>query len=289
MSKKYAVLVGINIYECGSNLRGCVNDVENMYNLLTSTYGFQPDRIRVLTDQRATKRAILGHVNWLVKQGVAGDQLVLHYSGHGSQVRDRDGDELKDHEDEILCSTDLDWDDPLTDDMLAAQFRNIRQGVNFTFIADCCHSGSMNKGIARGVMPRYLDPPFDIRTRSYGRKLKKRRMGVKGILDWVLETLDGDDSGEGVSMNVHYNEKQNHILLSGCRDDQTSADAWIDTKHQGALTTNLVRAIGANPAQNALEVHNTVLKALKATGYTQVPQLTGSKEILATPLFGAPA
>ncbi len=113
-------------------------------------------------------------------------------------------------------------------------------------------------------------------------------MGIKGILDWVLETLDGEDSGEDVSMNVHYNEKQNHILLSGCRDNQTSADAWIDNKHQGALTANLVRTIGANPAKNALEIHDTVLKALKATGYTQVPQLTGGKEILSTPLFGPP-
>ena len=47
-----------------------------------------------------------------------GDVLVFHYSGHGSQVPDRHGDEVDDGLDEIICPYDLDWDDPFTDDDL---------------------------------------------------------------------------------------------------------------------------------------------------------------------------
>ena len=36
--------------------------------------------------------------------------ILFHFSGHGSQIRDRDGDELKDHLDEIICPHDMDWD-----------------------------------------------------------------------------------------------------------------------------------------------------------------------------------
>jgi len=38
---------------------------------------------------------------WLVKGASAGDKLFFHYSGHGGQQRDRDGDEADDF-DEIL-------------------------------------------------------------------------------------------------------------------------------------------------------------------------------------------
>ncbi len=285
MSKKYALLVGINKYPPQfSSLRGCVNDTKSMYRMLTTIYKFDPANIRVINDERAAKQNILDRLNWLVKCGVPGDQLVFHFSGHGSQIADRNRDEVNDCKDEILCPADMNWDDPLTDDTLAGEFRRIRQGVDFTFIADCCHSGTMNRDI--GSTPRFLEPPFDIQVRSQGRKLKKRRIGIKGIWDDILENISNSsaNSDSSASQNVQYND-QNHILLSGCRDDQTSADAWIDGQHQGALTANLIKTIEAAPAKSAEKMHAAILKAMDGK-YSQIPQLTGSKEILSTPLFG---
>ncbi len=281
MAKKYALLVGINQYPPQfSSLRGCVNDTESMYRMLTTIYKFDPANIRVVNDERATKRGVLDRLNWLVKCGQPGDQLVFHYSGHGSQIADRNRDEVNDFKDEILCPADMNWDDVLTDDILAAEFRRIRKGVDFTFIADCCHSGTMNRDISS--TPRFLEPPFDIRARSMGRNLKKRRIGVKGVWDDILAKM-GDSSGSD-AQNVFYND-QGHILLSGCRDDQTSADAWIDGKHQGALTANLIKVIESAPTQGALDTHAAILKAMDGL-FTQIPQLTGGREVLAQPLFG---
>ena len=56
-----------------------------------------------------------------MRGGRRGDVLLVHYSGHGSNVPDNDGDEA-DGRDEILCPTDLDWKDPLRDDWLRKTF-----------------------------------------------------------------------------------------------------------------------------------------------------------------------
>ena len=89
-------------------------------------YGFTTKDIRVLVDARATKSAIMDRLNWLVKDAKAGDKLLFHFSGHGSQIRDRDGDELKDQLDEIVCPHDMDWDGTyIVDDDLNAVFSKI--------------------------------------------------------------------------------------------------------------------------------------------------------------------
>ena len=259
---KFAVLIGINKYDPALNadLNGCVNDVENMYKLLTETYGFPHDNVRLLTDYRATSDMMIERINWLLEHNVPGDELVLHYSGHGSQVRDRDGDELNDYMDEILCPTDLDWDDPFTDDKVSWLFDNKAEGVFLTFICDSCHSGSMTRtGISfngleeKPDQPRYIQPPLDIKSREGNEELNVQKVGEN--------TLD-------------------HVLISGCRDDQTSADAYIDGVWQGAMTASLIQAIKKNPYRDWTAIHADVISILNANSYTQRPQLNGDDTLI---------
>ena len=128
-----ALLVGINRYPDPRNeLKGCVNDVRQMAETLKTRYGFPGDgNMRILTDARATTKAILDGLAWLAAGTSPGDSLVFHYSGHGSQVPDKHGDEA-DRLDEILCPYDLDWDHPLTDDDLAAACANVPQGAFYS-------------------------------------------------------------------------------------------------------------------------------------------------------------
>jgi len=259
---KFAVLIGINKYDPSLNadLNGCVNDVENMYKLLTETYGFPHDNVRLLTDYRATSDMMIERINWLLEHNVPGDELVLHYSGHGSQVRDRDGDELNDYMDEILCPTDLDWDDPFTDDKVSWLFANKADGVFLTFICDSCHSGSMTRtGTAfsgpeeKPDKPRYIQPPLDIKSREGAKELDVQKVGYGSL---------------------------NHVLISGCRDDQTSADAYIDGKWQGAMTASLIQAIKNNPYRDWSKIHAGVISILNTNSYTQRPQLSGEDKLI---------
>jgi hypothetical protein len=116
-----ALLVAVNKYKSpGADLQGCVNDVVNVRDVLLKCFGFEIEDIRVLADDRATKEAILDRLAWLVKDAAPGDRMLFHFSGHGSTIRDRSNDELKDHMDECLCPFNMDWDgNYILDDELA--------------------------------------------------------------------------------------------------------------------------------------------------------------------------
>jgi hypothetical protein len=280
-SNKYAFLVGINKYVTiqGNDLNGCVNDVNNAWKMLTEKYGFDPDNIRMVCDERATKQAILDGLKWLVKDTAPGDELVFWYSGHGSQIRDTNGDELDDHMTEILCPTDIDWDDPLTDDMLGDIFKGIAQGSFLTMVSDSCHSASQDRGAIGPDNPhptksRFLPPPLDIAVRGMvraERNLGHRAIGVKS------------DVTRGLADVQFFNQR--HMLLSGCRDSQTSADAFIDGKYQGAMSASLMATTAANPDEQWLNVHEKMLAWLKGS-YSQVPNMSGPQTRLEKKPFG---
>ncbi|MGK7954941.1 MAG: caspase family protein, partial [Crocosphaera sp.] len=85
--RKLALLVGINDYGHGFNLKGCVTDVERQKELLIHRFGFNPQDIIALTDKQATREGIeTAFVEHLVKQAKAGDVVVFHFSGYGNYV-----------------------------------------------------------------------------------------------------------------------------------------------------------------------------------------------------------
>jgi hypothetical protein len=130
-------------------------------------------------DLKARNKALQAARRKLVMSGKKGDVLFLHYSGHGSNVPDDNGDEA-DHRDEILCPTNLDWNDPLRDDWLRATFNNLRAGVSLTVIMDCCHSGTNTRAITsldEPINERFLPCPLDLMATDSGRKLRGRLRG----------------------------------------------------------------------------------------------------------------
>jgi hypothetical protein len=270
---KKALLVGINKYQVpNADLNGCVNDVEGVWDILTKKYSFHPDNIRVLTDERATREGIVTRLDWLLEGAQAGDELLFHYSGHGSQCRDRDGDELDDSLDELICPTDLSWDNPLTDDDLYILFRELPQSVYLTVVMDACHSGTMTRGIAgnpKETLAKFIAPPFDIAARSRGRNIPVRRIAAK-------KGVRGADT-------------QRHVLLSGCRDDQTSADANFNGRWGGALTTTLLQVLEEHPDWDWNHIHEEVTKKVREGGFSQEPQLSVMLELRERVPFGGAA
>lgn len=104
---KKALLIGINYIGQSGQLRGCCNDVREMYKLLTEVYRWDPACFRILTDEQVnlpntlssasksetkpTKANILEGLRWLRGNVLPGDALFFHYSGHGSQQPDPNG------------------------------------------------------------------------------------------------------------------------------------------------------------------------------------------------------
>ncbi len=88
--RKLAVIIGINNYT-DIPLYGCVNDAILQRQLLIHRFGFNPQDVVMLLDKDATRQGILDAVEeHLIKQAKPGDVAVVHFSGHGSLVRDPD-------------------------------------------------------------------------------------------------------------------------------------------------------------------------------------------------------
>lgn len=92
--RKLALLIGINAYppEVGE-LHGCLNDVELQRQLLMHRFGFRQDDIWEVSDnvpdRPATRANILqAFQSHIVEQARPGDVVVVHFSGHGSRVKD---------------------------------------------------------------------------------------------------------------------------------------------------------------------------------------------------------
>lgn len=259
---KRALLVGINKYKIpGADLNGCVNDVTNIRDILLSYFGFNASDIRVLVNERATKKNILDRIKWLINEAKNGDSLLFHYSGHGSQVADRYGDEVKDKMDEILCPHDMDWDGNfITDDDLGKLFENLPSGVNLEVLLDCCHSGTGTREMLAikslptelSFKPKFISPPIDIACRS-----------------------DGDMEVRRLLKNSNF---KNHVLFAGCRDNQTSADAYINGTYNGAFTYYFAKHLRDTHGNITRE---ELIKKLRASlefhGFGQVPQLECEK------------
>lgn len=280
MAKK-AVLIGVNRYKIpGADLRGCVNDVKNLQSVLTQYYGFSSRDVTALTDFNATKKNIETAIRSLISGGRSGDILLLHYSGHGSNVPDDNGDEA-DRRDEILCPTDLDWGNPLRDDWLRATFDRMRKGVSLTVIMDCCHSGTNTRAVLppdAPVLERFLPCPLDLYAAESGRKLRGRFLGQIGA---------GSRTRRKKGDIVHADIPE--LLITGCRDTQTSADAYIAGSYNGALTYNLVAALKiAKGKISYRELHAATLEKLKKGRFDQVPQLEGRRSSFDRP-FLSPA
>lgn len=256
--KQKALLVGINQYP-SAPLRGCINDVMLINDIIRNQFGFTD--IRVLTDLQASTKNILDGLEWLVLDAQAGDTLLFHYSGHGASIPCLDGTE-SDSFTEIICPQDLNWKDKMIiDDDFDQIFSNVPAGVNLTCIFDACHSGDGLRG---------LDNPF------IDNNIEKK------CIKTPEELLDGK-----LMLNMEpttrqiYNEYDDQIgiLISGCKSYQTSADAFINRKYHGALTYYLAQVLSEHKYDVGYDdlVKNTIA-AIHSNGYEQTPELNCKTE-----------
>ena len=165
MSVRRALLVGINAYP-DAPLRGCINDVRQMKGLLKQFYGFQDDGIKLLLDGDATAAGIKAGLAWLAEGGADADAVrIFHYSGHGTYVADKNGDE-PDGRDECLVPFDYKSAGFITDDVLKTLYDRFPVSGNLTLVMDSCHSGTVNKAPLRTSCSDSCPCPMRSRRRS---------------------------------------------------------------------------------------------------------------------------
>lgn len=85
--RRKALLIGINYFGQDGELRGCINDVQNVKRFLIERYGYRREDMVILTDDQRdvmyhpTRENIINAMRWLVNGAMPNDSLFLHYSG----------------------------------------------------------------------------------------------------------------------------------------------------------------------------------------------------------------
>lgn len=286
--RRTALLVGINYNNNpDATLNGCYNDVVNVSQYLRTVLGYAPSAITLLTDGNRgtsgagtasvvppTRKNILAGMAALVAGMVAGDEAVFHYSGHGSLVRDTNGDEVTGL-DSCLCP--LDYNAPasagggvVTDDEIRTLLVDqVPRGARLYVILDCCHNGT-------GCDIRYKYEDFSVLLRPpSARTAPLWRTQQKAFVQGKYAETVGEV-----------------FMISGCRDEQTSADAYIDRAFAGALTYAVFSILRANNASIRTYSWGALLRDvryfMRANRYSQIPQIMTGQIISPTrPVFAA--
>lgn len=272
--KKLALLVGINSYphlRASQQLRGCLNDVALMAETLEKVFGFSQEQMTFLRNEQATRDNILDAMNALLTSASTDDIVVFYYSGHGSRVRDREGDEV-DGWDETIMPYDSGRSPHLfrdiTDDEIYLWLVALTQKTPFvTLIFDSCYSGDITRdsfgdtmrGLEAETRPLQELPPSPIHAEQ-----------LPLLLDGMREVGSSGWLPRG----------QRHVLIAGCRHDENSYETAQGALIYGAMTyalnQELLHIVPNTTYRDAFELMS--LRVSSRTNDRQHPQMEGARD-----------
>lgn len=249
--RKKALLIGINYPGTKAALRGCINDVVMMRDFLLKQ-GFEnsPYTMVCLVDNTQdprfmpTKANIIKGIQWLIAGAAPGDTLFFHFSGHGAQETDNSGREA-DGLNETLCPCDFN-----------------RRGVGM---------------ISDDMLWDMLCAPLPNGCRLYA-VLDCCHSGTGLDLPYTL-------SGRGWAKAPNPNFCEGDVIMfSGCKENQTSADAWSHDMNApgGAMTTSFINCHLRDPNASLSQFVVSLQQDIRLRGFTQIPQLAASQKWRAT-------
>jgi hypothetical protein len=273
--RRRALLIGINDYSASSiaptapsspapaagrqwpSLTGALNDVHAIGEMLTLLYGFEGSDIVILTDQHATRAAILRAIQeQLVDRAAPGDVLFFYYAGHGSQVRNSLSDEPDLLDESLVPADSLRGAPDIRDKELRPLFNCILdRGARLTILLDSCHSGSGARGLPTGAAVRGVAPDLrDIRDSRVGGPRPENR--------GALVLTAAEDFGDAHEIRE---EGQMHGAFSA---------AWMHAMRD------------ASPGETARETFLRAQARLRAGTPFQDPVMAGNEDVKSSPFLG---
>jgi hypothetical protein len=251
--KGKALLFGLNYSHCkDGKLNGCINDVRHISNQLKALYGadFPTEIYTDDFDQKNTSYdGIIKNLYNLAIESYRDNLEFVWVHYSGHGSYQRDtSGDELDFMDEGLVPSDYESKGILIDDILNHVISRFNPNTKILFVCDSCHSGSILD----------LKYTWNVTTRQ--------------------STID----------NKKCTVKAKTILISGCMDNQTSADAYNllnDKQHIGALTACFIKVLERKPQQlyDVFSFVDSVRKELKIQGFAQYPCLTSTFDIANEP------
>jgi transcription termination factor NusB len=222
-SNKIALIVAVGNYPSygGWSKISSSSDIPLIKNMLLSQ-GFKEQDIKLLVDSVATHDGIVAAINDIINRAQKGDIVFFHYSGHGQQIRDDNGDEI-DGYDESLVPYDAymrykkgvyQGEKHLRDDELGNLLASLRSkvglGGEIIVTLDACHSGTATRGFGkcRGTAEKFAEPGYEpIIKEGKDEGLFENKISTRGSADELapLVVFSGASAEE---LNYEYTDDQ---------------------------------------------------------------------------------
>jgi hypothetical protein len=191
------------------NLSGCVADAQSMQKYLVDSLAVPMDHILLLTDDNATRQAILQafQTHFINNDRITkGNAMLFYFAGHGSQFNAPAGWTTDDRKVETITPHDQNVETEvfgIPDRTLFALFNKTAEvrGNNITTVLDCCHSGSGTRGGMEGTVRGHdnvVTIPADLDREILGNVTNRQ---IRHASPWAFR---------GGSMS-------SHVLLAACR------------------------------------------------------------------------
>jgi hypothetical protein len=293
----YAYLIGIDFYlpnklpDGGEyrSLGGCVGDISRMEDFLQRKLGILKDHLFKLTSTyNGTEKPMESEENWptyrniianfqkIITTAQPGDQVFIHYSGHGGRTSTAYPD-LKGQNglDEALVPMDIGYTESnyLRDVQLAYLLKSmVDKGVIVTVVLDSCHSGGATRGNAGAVKRGVSNSITGIDTKK--RTIDELVAPINKLVDsWQgLATTRDVNSGAGWLL-----EPKGYVLLAACRASESAVEyAFNGFEPNGVLTYWLLDSLKQlGPGLSYKVLHDRLLAKVHSRFPEQTPQLQG--------------
>jgi metacaspase-1 len=180
-----------NHYGGAFALASCVNDARKMQEIAESL-GYSTS---ILENEQATVANFTGFMRGAISDLVAGDSLMITFSGHGSQLPNSSDDAETDMLDETLCF----YDRMLVDDELYALLGQFREGIRVHAVFDSCHSATVTKDpfASRPTVPK--DVLFEQEQVAYREQTEAGLKTLTTTTVTVVASIGGADEEEIVT------------------------------------------------------------------------------------------
>lgn len=258
-ARKRALLIGVGQYPHlpeALQLRGPPNDVRLLQHVLESRLNFATSEIALLTDDLPaeslpTRDNIVRELRRLGNEARKNDEILIYFSGHGTQQPDNPLSDAVDAEadgmDEVLCARDVrkitvqdgrEIPGGIVDDEIAVLLdAPLRAGANVWMIIDSCHSGTAVRGdeTVRGI------PPDEFLSRNILADAKVTTRGAAALRDPLTPSLEESPDGEG-RLVVLYAAQANEPTV-----EKRLPRSGPERKPHGLLTFSLTEVLSTRP------------------------------------------